>query len=305
MEVRSIKPRSYCRGVVLAIRKALAVREAYPDHKVTMLGQLVHNQLVVDALAEKGIMTLADETKSRLELLEEAEPGIIIFSAHGVSDLVREKAKSLGLTAVDATCPEVSFTQKLVKEKVADGYRVFYVGKAFHPEAIAVTEGLAGVTLITKEEEIPRAAEGSNQKIFVTNQTTLSVSDLQEIFAKIRASFPEAEFADEICKATRMRQEAVRQNRDVDVMIVVGDPASNNTSMLAKIAEEEGVPRVFRIASAAELPLDQFRPDDLVGVTAGASTPPYLIAQVEDYLKKYNPEHPAPLPEIDLAKILE
>ncbi len=305
MEVISVKPRSYCRGVVLAIRKALAIREAYPHKNVTLLGQLVHNQLVVAALAKKGIHTVADEGKSRTELLEAVPPGIVIFSAHGVSDLVRERAKELGLEAVDATCPEVAFTQNLVKEKVASGEAVFYVGKKGHPEAIAVTEGLPRVRLITDASGIPERSEVPERKIFVTNQTTLSVTDVASLFEAIRKRFPEAEFADEICQATRLRQEAVRKNRDVDVMIIVGDPGSNNTRMLAKIAEEEKIPRVFRIDSAQALEMEKFRPNDRIGVTAGASTPPYLITQVEDFLRTYDPAVGQMPPPVDLARILE
>ncbi|NLF21213.1 MAG: hypothetical protein GX588_07350 [Clostridiaceae bacterium] len=111
MQVVSVIPRSYCRGVVLAIRKALQVRDEHPNEAVTLLGLLVHNQMVVDALKRRGIHTVAHPGLSREELLDLVPQGFVIFSAHGVSDAVMAKADRLGLKAVDATCPEVRFTR--------------------------------------------------------------------------------------------------------------------------------------------------------------------------------------------------
>lgn len=303
MEVVSIRPRSYCRGVVLAIKKALAVKASHPDEEVSLLGLLVHNQWVVDALTLKGIKTVAKPGLSRLELLDLVPAGYVIFSAHGVSDAVREKAERLGLKVVDATCPEVRSTQDLVAEKLAEGYHVFYVGKEGHPEALAVTSGKRNLTLVTSEASVPEGLEAG--KIFVTNQTTLSVSDLANVFAKIRGLYPDAVFANEICSATRRRQEAVQEAKDLDVLLVVGDPRSNNTAMLVKIAERAGVPEVYRIESCRDLKLEWFRPDMRVGVTAGASTPAYLYRQVEDYLKTLDFAEPKPLPEVDLEHLLD
>lgn len=303
MEVVSVRPRSYCRGVVLAIRKALAVKAEHPDEEVSLLGLLVHNKWVVEALARKGIRTVAEPGLDRLQLLDRVPRGYVIFSAHGVSDAVREKAKRLGLKVEDATCPEVRSTQDLVDEKLAAGFYVFYIGKKGHPEAVAVTAGKERLSLITSADDVPVLPEG--QKIFVTNQTTLSIHDLAAVFAKIREMYPQAEFANEICSATRRRQEAVKEATDVDVMLVVGDPHSNNTAMLAKIAEESGVPQVYRIETAADLDLSWFEPQMRVGVTAGASTPSYLYRQVEDYLRELNFADPAPLPEVDLDHILD
>lgn len=303
MEVVSIRPRSYCRGVVLAIRKALAVKAEHPDEEVSLLGLLVHNQWVVDALARKGIRTIAQAGLDRLALLDLVPPGYVIFSAHGVSDAVREKARRLGLKVEDATCPEVRSTQDLVDEKLAEGCYVFYVGKKGHPEAVAVTAGKSNLRLITSAADVPEGL--SAEKIFVTNQTTLSVHDLAGIFAKIRELYPQADFANEICSATRRRQEAVKEAQNLDVLLVVGDPRSNNTAMLVKIAEEAGIPAAYRIEACRDLKLEWFRPEMRVGVTAGASTPAYLYKQVEDYLRQVDLAKPLPLPEIDLDHILD
>ncbi len=306
MEVRSIMPRSYCRGVVLAIRKALEVKAENPDRPVWVLGQLVHNRQVVQALEQKGIRTIEADHTDRLRLLDEVPEGVVIFTAHGVSDRVRERAAELGLETVDATCPEVRYTQDLVRQQLAEGRTVFYVGKAGHPEAVAVTEGLANIHLITSPEDIPEPERiPSDATLFVTNQTTLSVSDLDLIFGRIRTLYPDALFADEICSATRLRQEAVRKAEDLDILLVVGDPLSNNTAMLARIGEEAGIPEVYRIETVRDLDLSRFKEDSRVGVTAGASTPPYLIRQVEAYLNTVDLTDPAPFPEVDPARILD
>ena len=303
MDVVSIRPRSYCRGVLLAIRKALAVKAEHPDENVSVLGLLVHNKWVVRALEEKGIKTISEPGLNRLELLDLVPQGYVIFSAHGVSDAVREKAKRLGLKIADATCPEVRSTQELVEQKLAEGYHVFYIGKAGHPEALAVTSGKANLSLITSEEDIPKRLKA--EKIFVTNQTTLSVRDLADVFQAITKLYPHAEFANEICSATRKRQEAVEKAGDLDLLLVVGDPQSNNTAMLAEIAKASGAASVKRIESAEDLDLAWFRPDIKVGVTAGASTPAYLYRQVEDYLRTLDFDDPAPLPEVGPAHILD
>lgn len=306
MQVVSVIPRSYCRGVVLAIRKALQVRDEHPNEAVTLLGLLVHNQMVVDALKRRGIHTVTHAGLSREELLDLVPQGFVIFSAHGVSDAVMAKADRLGLKAVDATCPEVRFTQDLVREQLEAGREVFYVGKAGHPEALSICDGREGVRMITGTGDVPSAdALPLNIEIFVTNQTTLSMTDLAEVFAVIRERFPRARFSDEICSATRRRQEAVRNHDNVDVLLVVGDPLSNNTAMLARIGEEAGIPAVYRVESAQDLDLAWFKQSDVVGVTAGASTPPYLIKQIEEYLRELDLNAPGRPPAVDLDHLLD
>lgn len=303
MEIVSIRPRSYCRGVVLAIKKALDVKAAHPEEEVSLLGLLVHNQWVVKALEAKGINTVAEPGLSRKELLDKVPAGYVVFSAHGVSDEVRQKASDLGLKIADATCPEVRSTQELIDEKLRDGFRVIYIGKKNHPEAAAAAEGKEGVSLVTGPDDLKERIEAD--KIFVTNQTTLSHRDLAGLFAEIKKLYPQAEFANEICSATRKRQEAVEKARDLDVLLVVGDPESNNTAMLAEIGRQSGIPSVYRIESCQDLQLSWFREDDRVGVTAGASTPAYLYKQVENYLETLDFSNPAPFPEIDPNHLLD
>jgi 4-hydroxy-3-methylbut-2-enyl diphosphate reductase len=311
MEVISLKPRSYCKGVVLAIRKALETKAQHPDKTVSVLGKIVHNQYVVDALEKKGIHTIDRPGLSREELLDLVPPGIVIFTAHGISQSVYRKAQALGLEIVDATCPEVAFTQNLVKEKLDQGYEVLYIGKKGHPEAIGVCRDKPRVHLLENEEDVSELAarEGDfqNRPIFVTNQTTLSVLNIQSVFDAIKALLSPCRDHERNLPRHRIRQEAVQKagDMDLDILLVMGDPSSNNTKMLADIGRKEGIPQVYRVESVEDLDLNWFHKNSRVGVTAGASTPPYLIKQLEDYLEQVDLDCPGPLPQVDLDLLLE
>lgn len=141
MEIISVVPRGYCQGVVRAINTVKDIIHRHPVEPVTMLGMIVHNQYVVQACAQQGIRILDDPRKTRLELLDQVDSGIVIFTAHGVSDAVYAKAKEKGLTIVDATCPDVRRTHDLVRQHCLKG-DVLYIGRPFHPEA----EGVVGLS---------------------------------------------------------------------------------------------------------------------------------------------------------------
>ncbi|MCF0246545.1 MAG: 4-hydroxy-3-methylbut-2-enyl diphosphate reductase [Ileibacterium sp.] len=283
MEIIEIKPQGYCGGVRQAIAKVLKLKEQHPNEKITVLGTLVHNDYVRQALDQKNIQTLEAKGKTRMELLDEIDEGIVVFTAHGVSDPLRQKAQSKGLQILDASCPFVLQTQKLVKEQVQQEATVFYIGKKGHPEAEAVTTSHDKVYLISCEDDIPKGVKGP---VFVTNQTTMSILDIQDLFEKIKAKYPDALMNDEICNATRVRQQAIldlKENRP-DVLIVVGDPSSNNTLQLEAIGKKAGIEKVIRIEKAADLDLSCLDSNAKVAVTSGASTPAWLRQQVLDLL---------------------
>ena len=293
-----VKPQGYCGGVLKAIQIAKLCRMENPDDKITILGNLVHNQYVKKALATYNIDTVEDKTKTRLELLDLIQDGIVIFTAHGVSHMVKEKAKEKQLKIYDASCPFVLSTQKIIQERLLEGYVVFYIGKNHHPEAESVYSTSSNIYLIESEKDIPSHIE---KPIFVTNQTTMSIYDIQFLFDAIRKMYPEARIHDEICNATRVRQQAILDLKDknVDALIVVGDPTSNNTKQLACIGKQAGILNVFRVETVNDIVLDHFKDCHTIAVTSGASTPTYLTRQIIDYLN--NPESK---PEIDIHKIL-
>lgn len=286
MDIIDIKPRGYCKGVARAIVLARKTKKENPDVPVTILGSIVHNRHVVDTLEAEGIRTAREDGRSRLELLDDIKEGIVIFSAHGVSKLVRQKAIDLGLTIVDATCEDVASTAELIDRWIEDGGSVLFFGKKGHPEAVGVCEGRPQVHLIDSIEAMAALEGKVSPPILVTNQTTLSIHDTAELYRAVHTYFPEAEFVNEICSATRLRQEAVMEHGDLDMLLVVGDPHSNNTAMLATIGRDAGIPEVHRIEDVRDLANIEWAQDARIGVTSGASTPTSVTERVVSYLKE-------------------
>lgn len=307
MEVIRISPRGYCYGVVdaMVIAQNAAMDPNLP-RPIYILGMIVHNQHVVDAFREKGIISLDGE--NRLTILDQIDSGTVIFTAHGVSLEVRKKAKEKGLTVIDATCPDVIKTHILIEEKTKQGYEVIYIGKKGHPEpegAIGVAPGY--VHLIENDKDVEKLKLDSD-KILVTNQTTMSQWDIAHIMNKVVEKFPRVEVHKEICKATQTRQEAVaEQAKESDLVIVVGDPRSNNSNRLAQVAEEiAGVP-AYRISDLSELNTDWLKGKKRVAVTAGASTPTPLTTEIIDFLERFDDTNPDTWEKkryMDMKKIL-
>ncbi|MET3574749.1 4-hydroxy-3-methylbut-2-enyl diphosphate reductase [Bhargavaea ullalensis] len=293
MKVNKITPRGYCYGVVdaMVIARNAAMDKSLP-RPIYILGMIVHNKHITDAFAEDGIITL--DGPNRLEILEKVENGTVIFTAHGVSPEVRELARRKGLVSIDATCPDVTSTHDLIEEKTADGYEVIYIGKDGHPEP----EGAIGVApdkvhLIQTMEDADRL-EVTAEKLIVTNQTTMSQWDVAHIMERLQERFPHLEVHREICMATQVRQEAVaKQAGETDLLIVVGDPKSNNSNRLAQVSAEIAGTTAYRISDVSDLKLEWLEGVETVGVTAGASTPTPIVKEVIQFLEKFDPEDPS------------
>lgn len=304
MEIIDIKPRGYCKGVVKAIRMAIKTRKENPETEISIIGAIVHNKFVVEALRRKNIKTISTANRSRFDALDDIDSGIVILSAHGTSQRVIEKAINKGLSVVDTICEDVKSTQELIQNALTNGQEVIYIGKNGHPESNAIIENFKSVYFVSNIEEIYKL-EVKTKYPFVTNQTTLSILEIQHLLKAILEKIPEANIANEICNATRIRQEAILKSSALDALIVVGDPSSNNTNMLASIASNHGINNVIRIESIHDLDLNQLKTNWRVGVTSGASTPNYLTKQVVEYLKVVNLASPHPYPEIDYSIILD
>src|SRR5438477_5795436 len=287
MEVLRITPRGYCHGVVDAFRIAKKVREetAGPVH---MLGQLVHNTHVTDELQEQGIKLV--DPPNRLAGLEQIREGTVIFTAHGVSPQVKQRARELGLNAVDATCSDVVRTHELVEQLARRGYDVVYIGRKGHPEPEGVIGEAPGkVHLVQDFDDIERL-KIDNERVAVTCQTTLSVWDTEDLIAQVQSRYPQAEVHNEICRATQERQEAaVEAAKDVDVVIVVGSPRSSNSQRLVEVVRKLGDKPAFLVNDMEDLDPEWFRGARKVGVTSGASTPSKLTRQVIEHLEALEP----------------
>lgn len=289
VEIIKIAPRGYCYGVVdaMVIARNAAMDKTLP-RPIYILGMIVHNKHVTDAFAEDGIITL--DGNNRKEILEKVNEGTVIFTAHGVSPEVRELAKKKGLVTIDATCPDVTKTHDLIREKKAEGYEVIYIGKKGHPEP----EGAVGVApdivhLVETVEDV-LDLNVKNDKIIVTNQTTMSQWDVAAIMEKVKEKYPHAEKHKEICLATQVRQEAVaEQAGEADVLIVVGDPKSNNSNRLAQVSVEIAKTSAYRIADVSEIEIDWIKDAKKVAITAGASTPTPIVKEVITFLEQFDP----------------
>lgn len=284
MKITQIHPQGYCGGVKAAIEKVLQEKKDHPQQQMTILGALVHNRYVSQMLADQGIETLESKNQTRLELLDQIEGGTVVFTAHGIHPDVRKKASEKGLQILDASCPFVLSTQKVIEQKRKEGYTIFYIGKKDHPEAEAAMLD-DHVFLIETVQDIP---DQISEPVFVTNQTTMSVLEIAGLFDEIRTRYPNAQFHDEICNATRIRQQAVLdlKGSDVDCLIVVGDPASNNTRKLAETGRQAGVRRILQIENASQLRADDLSEIQHAAITSGASTPQSLRQEVFEKAEK-------------------
>ncbi len=307
MKVLKITPRGYCYGVVdaMIIARNAALDKTLP-RPIYILGMIVHNKHVTDAFEEDGIITLDGE--NRLEILEKVESGTVIFTAHGVSPEVRELAKRKGLVSIDATCPDVTVTHDLIEEKTSEGYEIIYIGKKYHPEP----EGAIGVAphavhLIETIEDVENL-KVQNSKLLVTNQTTMSQWDVVHIMDALKVKYPHIEVHKEICLATQVRQEAVAQHAgESELLIVVGDPKSNNSNRLTQVSVEIANTPSYRISDVSELDVKWLEGIETVSVTAGASTPTLIVREVIAFLESFNPEDPAthhPERKFEVKKIL-
>ncbi|CAM3402496.1 MULTISPECIES: 4-hydroxy-3-methylbut-2-enyl diphosphate reductase [Saccharibacillus] len=307
MEVLRIAPRGYCYGVVDAMVLARqAAKNLDLPRPIYILGMIVHNAHVTQSFEDEGIVTL--DGPNRLEILEQVDKGTVIFTAHGVSPEVRKRARERGLTTVDATCPDVTKTHDLIREKAGEGYEIIYIGKKNHPEP----EGAIGVApdrvhLIEKEEEI-EALNIPPGKIIITNQTTMSQWDIKTIMKKLLERYPGAEVHNEICLATQVRQEAVaEQAGQADLVIVVGDPRSNNSNRLAQVSEEIAGTTAYRVSDVSEIKQEWLMGISKVAITAGASTPTPITKEVILYLEQFEESDPSTWEikrTVDMKKLL-
>ncbi|MGZ3611893.1 MAG: 4-hydroxy-3-methylbut-2-enyl diphosphate reductase, partial [Ktedonobacteraceae bacterium] len=225
MEVIKISPRGYCYGVVDALQTVRQVAKD-PTHPrpIYIIGQIVHNRHAIEELTNLGVITL--DGPDRVSILDQVKEGTVIFTAHGVSPLVKRRASERGLHCIDATCPDVTVTHDLVRELAADGYYIFYIGKKGHPEPEGVLGEVPGhIRLVENEADVDALVltPEQEQKLAISTQTTLSQWDTRRVSEYIKVKYPNAQVHIDICAATQTRQEAVvAQAKGADLTVVVG-----------------------------------------------------------------------------------
>ncbi|MBU1144249.1 MAG: 4-hydroxy-3-methylbut-2-enyl diphosphate reductase [Firmicutes bacterium] len=293
MKVIRITPRGFCPGVVRAISLVNnAIQNPNLPRPIYILGMIVHNKQVVNDFTSKGVITLDEPNRSKLDLLKQVQTGTIIITAHGTSEDVLKEIKSKGLTLVDATCKDVYKTHDLIRQYLAKNYQILYIGKKHHPETVGVLGIDSSIISIEKTEDID-LLQLDSKLIFVTNQTTLSVFDFEEIKQKLIDKFPFAFISEEICDSTRIRQEAiVETNKNVDLCFIVGDLRSNNSKNLARVSETITNTKTILIETAHDIYHKLLKNDMIISVSSGASTPTETTSQVINYLEQFDEFNP-------------
>ncbi|QUH20749.1 4-hydroxy-3-methylbut-2-enyl diphosphate reductase [Alkaliphilus sp. B6464] len=264
----------FCFGVEKAIHTAFDEVNNNSNIKrdIYTLGPLIHNQQAVNKLESDGIKVIGH--------LDEVSDGTVIIRSHGVSKNIYDIAYEKKINLVDATCPFVRKIQNIVKEYKEKGYNIVIIGNPDHPEVVGINGWCNNEAYVVKTEDdiekIPFL-----DKMCIVVQTTMSTSLYLKLTDMLEKKAIDVVKFNTICSATRDRQESARDlAKAVDVMIVVGGYHSSNTQKLVEICKEEKPNTTFHIETASELPINLLGRYETVGVTAGASTPKWIIDEV-------------------------
>ncbi|TCL06471.1 MULTISPECIES: 4-hydroxy-3-methylbut-2-enyl diphosphate reductase [Sodalis] len=283
MRILLANPRGFCAGVDRAISIVERALEIY-GAPIYVRHEVVHNRYVVDALRAGGAIFI--------EQIDEVPDGsILIFSAHGVSQAVRNEAKNRDLTVFDATCPLVTKVHMEVARASRKGTEAILIGHAGHPEVEGTmgqySNPQGGMYLVESPADVRKLQVKDEANLTFMTQTTLSVDDTSEVIDALRERFPQiiGPRKDDICYATTNRQEAVRDlASEADIVLVVGSRNSSNSNRLAELAQRAGKP-AYLIDTAADIQESWLRGMAVVGVTAGASAPDVLVKAVIERLR--------------------
>ncbi|UXI00827.1 4-hydroxy-3-methylbut-2-enyl diphosphate reductase [Photobacterium sp. TY1-4] len=278
MKILLANPRGFCAGVDRAISIVERALELYQP-PIYVRHEVVHNRFVVEGLKQRGAVFVE-------ELHEVPDDNIVIFSAHGVSQAVRNEAKARQLTVFDATCPLVTKVHMEVARASRRNMEVVLIGHAGHPEVEGTMGQYAsdtgGMYLVETPADVDKLMVKDPSNLHYVSQTTLSVDETADVIDKLREVFPQIQGPrkDDICYATQNRQDAVREMAEtVDVMIVVGSKNSSNSNRLRELAEKLGTPGYLTDCPEDVQPV-WFDGKQKVGITAGASAPEALVNQI-------------------------
>lgn len=295
MQAVLAEPRGFCAGVDRAIEIVERALEVY-GAPVYVRHEIVHNKFVVEGLRAKGAVFVN-------EVDDVPDGSLLIFSAHGVSQGVRERAEERDLRIIDATCPLVTKVHLELLRHYQRGDQVILIGHAGHPE-VEGTMGQApeGAVLLvsTPEDVVALLVEDENRLAFVT-QTTLSVDDAADVVEALRARFPgiKGPKREDICYATSNRQAAVKELADsCDLVLVIGSKNSSNSNRLKEVAERRGTDS-WLIDGPEDINPEWLKNRTRIGITAGASAPEVLVQQVVDFLRQRG------YGDVEVSKVIE
>ena len=286
MQIKLANPRGFCAGVDRAIEIVNRALEVFGP-PIYVRHEVVHNKFVVEDLRARGAVFVE-------ELNQVPDDVIVIFSAHGVSQAVRNEAERRGLKVFDATCPLVTKVHMEVVRYSREGRECILIGHEGHPEV----EGTMGqydasnggaIYLVEDEADVAALEVRDPQALAFVTQTTLSMDDTSKVIDALRAKFPAigGPRKDDICYATQNRQDAVKQlAAECDVLLVVGSPNSSNSNRLRELAERMGTP-AYLVDGAEDLKREWFDGAVGIGITAGASAPEVLVQGVIQQLRDW------------------
>ncbi|MDX2114508.1 MAG: 4-hydroxy-3-methylbut-2-enyl diphosphate reductase [Planctomycetota bacterium] len=276
MKILLANPRGFCAGVHMAIDVVDQLLDLCPGEPIYVFHEIVHNKHVVERFKARGVAFVED-------VAEVPEGCIVVFSAHGVSPAVRQVAADRRLRAIDATCPLVTKVHMEAIRYARQGYQILLVGHANHQE-VQGTRGEApdAIQVVESPADIPNLTIRDPNKLAYLTQTTLSTDDADVIISALKRAFPNIKEppGGDICYATTNRQHAVRQIApECDLVLVIGSKNSSNSVRLTEISRNAGVPAVL-IDDVSELPQGVLQGHETVLVTAGASAPEDLVAEL-------------------------
>lgn len=276
MRILLANPRGFCAGVHMAIDVVDQLLTLCPGEPIYVYHEIVHNKHVVQRFENRGV--------SFVEAIEDVPDGAtLVFSAHGVSPAVRELARQRNLTAIDATCPLVTKVHMEAIRYAKQGYQILLVGHADHQEVVGTRgEAPEAIQVVERPGDIGKLRIRDPNKLVYLTQTTLSTDDAGVIITALKQAFPNIKEppSSDICYATTNRQAAVRQIApECDLVLVIGSKNSSNSVRLTEISQNVGVP-AYLIDDVRELKAEWFKGGEAVLVTAGASAPEDLVADL-------------------------
>lgn len=283
MEVKVFEPISFCFGVKRAIELVNKIREEYPYNNIYLFGELIHNKSVMDELALKGIKVIEfSKNSAEIQLNTFKAEDIVIFSAHGHDKNYEKILIKNGVKYFDSTCPIVKVNLNRISRANGD---VIFVGKEGHPETLASLSKGKNVYLYDINSKFDYSQIKSEQ-VYVMNQTTLSIFELKRIFKDIKEHFQNAIFTDEICNESRIRQENIASiSEDYDLVIVIGDKNSSNTTKLFDIANKNKNRKNYLVSNLDEVKTIDLSQHKKVALFSGTSCPKYIIDEIYEYLR--------------------
>jgi len=291
MKVIRASSAGFCWGVERAIdiAREYAVQGRTP---VYTDGPLIHNRQMMEQLQSEGVREVGDYTSSaQLEIAEEdraSKQPVMVVRAHGISPERRQYLKSLGMDFRDATCPDVGIIAGKIRLHAKRGYATVIFGDPKHPEVIGLMGYTEGRGHPVANEADLQALPDLGEKVCMVSQSTMFTDEFERLGERLRERYPEAVVIDTICGATKERQGDIKilKDKGAQAVVVIGGRHSANTKKLALLVERSGLP-AYHVETVAELDLAHLRENyDTVGVTAGASTPEFLIAEVVDKLEQ-------------------